>query len=310
MLRGLRPHSSLNREIKKRVLLIAAVSTLVGAAAVVLGQSPGAPFGQTPAAPSTLRFVILGDRTGETVPGIYEAVWREIAAAKPDFVVGVGDSIQGPDNAGAESKWIEFDRLLEPFRTIPFFSAPGNHDVWSEASAKLFEKHTGHPLHYGFDEGPAHFTVLDNSRTDELQPGEMAFLEQDLKAHQSQPVRFIVSHRPSWLVNAIVGNAGFPLHQLAAKYGVRYVIAGHLHEMLHASVEGVDYISAPSAGGQLRASGKYEDGWFFGYIVATVSGPDVAPNITMEVRELPAPNGRGRVSALSAWGTIGLVRAK
>ena len=47
--------------------------------------------------------------------------------------------------------------LLYPFRSIPFYSAPGNHDVWSDASAKLFGKYTGHPLHYSFDYGPAAF---------------------------------------------------------------------------------------------------------------------------------------------------------
>jgi hypothetical protein len=54
----------------------------------------------------------------------------------------------------------------------------------------------------------------------------------------------------------------------------------------------------------LRASGKYEDGWFFGYILATVKGNDVS----FEVRELPAPNGEGRVTPLSAWGVVGLVK--
>src|SRR5215475_10956897 len=32
------------------------------------------------------RFVVLGDRTGEAQPGIYEAVWREMAAQKPEFI--------------------------------------------------------------------------------------------------------------------------------------------------------------------------------------------------------------------------------
>jgi len=280
----------------KSFLTIAAVSAIAGAAAILFAQQPSPP----------LRFVILGDRMGEVVPGMYEAVWHEIAAAKPAFVVGVGDSIQGLDDATAESEWIAFGQLLEPFRKIPYFPAPGNHDIWSDASAQLYVKHSGHPLDYSFDEGPAHFTMLDNSGTDNLQPEEMAFLEQDLKAHAAQPVKFIVSHRPSWLLNVILGSPEFPLAQLAKKYGVHYVIAGHVHEMMHATLDGVEYISAPSAGGHLRASGKYEDGWFFGYIVVTVNGTDVQ----VEVRELPPPNGEGRSTPLSAWGVVGLVSAK
>ena len=275
-------------------VILAAGLILIGTAAVLFAQ-------QSASVP--LRFVLLGDRTGETVPGIYESVWREVAAAKPAFVVGAGDSIQGLDDKTAEAEWQEFDHLLNPLHAIPFYPAAGNHDVWSDASAKLFTAHTGHPLHYGFDNGPAHFTVLDNSRTDDLQPDELAFIESDLKAHESQPVKFIVSHRPSWLLNVILRNPGFPLARLAKQYGVHYVIAGHVHEMMHATLDGIEYVSVPSAGGHLRNSNKYDDGWFFGYIVVTVDGK----NANFEVHELGPPNGEARITPLSAWGAAGLL---
>jgi hypothetical protein len=84
---------------------------------------------------------------------------------------------------------------------------------------------------------------------------------------------------------------------------VKYVIAGHLHGMVQAEVDGVTYISAPSAGGILRASRKYEDGWFFGYMPVEVRGAEVS----IGVKELGAPFGRGRASGLADWGKSGLV---
>lgn len=301
---ALRRLLSLNRVTKTRFLLVAAVLGLAGAAAILFLTQASSPalFAQSPPA-ATIRFAIIGDRTGETVPGIYEAVWREVSARKPAFVVGVGDSIQGMDDATAEKEWVDFTHILAPFRKLPFFNTAGNHDVFSEASAKLYAKYSGHPLHYSFDEGPAHFTVLDNSRTDDLQPEELSFLEQDLQAHELQPVKFIVSHRPAWLLNVILRNPDFPVHKLAEKYGVHYVIAGHVHEMMHSTLEGVEYISVPSAGGHLRASEKYEDGWFFGYTIVTISNNSAS----FEIHELPPPDGEGRVTPLSAWGAIGLV---
>jgi 3',5'-cyclic-AMP phosphodiesterase len=247
-------------------------------------------------------FVILGDRTGEAQPGVYDSIWAEAARGNPAFVVSVGDTIQGLNDATAEAEWQQVEQILAPFRKFSLYLTPGNHDIWSEKSARLFREHASHPPHYGFDYGPVHFTILDNSRSDDLGKDELAFLEEDLQSHAAQPLKFIVSHRPSWIFGAAAGNPDFRLHQLARKYGVQYVIAGHVHEMLHYQLEGIDYVSMPSAGGHLRAfsdgaAGKYQDGWFFGFVDVGVRN-----NTTnFEIHEL-----HGRVSGLREWGPTGL----
>jgi 3',5'-cyclic-AMP phosphodiesterase len=261
-----------------------------------------AALAQNPA-PATFHFVLLGDRTGEAQPGVWEQVWKQAAAEQPAFVLGVGDTIQGLDDASAESQWQEAKQTLAPYAHIPLYLAPGNHDIWSEASKKLFEKYTGRPPHYSFDFEGVHFTVLDDSRSDDLPAAEMAFLESDLAQHQAQAVKFIVSHRPSWLVNAAMHHPNFDLHQLARKYGAQYLIAGHVHQIVHIPLDGITYFLAPSAGGHLRGSEKYEDGWFFGYTVVTVEGNSVK----FEIKELGGPYGKGRVSGLADWGLLGLV---
>ena len=60
----------------------------------------------------------------------------------------------------------------------------------------------------------------------------------------------------------MLGNPAFPLHQLAARYGAKYVIAGHIHQMLHFELDGITYLSMASSGGHLRESKTYERGWF------------------------------------------------
>ncbi len=256
-------------------------------------------------AADSFRFVILGDRTGEAQPGVWEQVWRETAAGHPAFVVSVGDTIQGTSDATAAAQWQAVMRTLKPYAKIPLYLAPGNHDIWSALSARLFEKYSGHPTHYSFDYAAAHFTILDNSRSDELAPEELAFLEQDLKAHASQPLKFVISHRPSWIVPAALRSTDFPLHRLAKKYGVRYVIAGHIHQLIHIDLDGVTYLAMPSAGGHLRATKRYEDGWFFGHTLVTVRGADAK----FEIKELKPPRGQGRVTGLADWGMLGLTRS-
>lgn len=225
------------------------------------------------------------------MPGVYERILKAVESEHPAFVVSVGDTIQGGNDATAESEWQAVPKL----QAIPFYPAPGNHDIWSQASEKLFVKYAGHATHYGFDYGPAHFTILDNSRTEQFSPAELAFLEEDLKAHAAQPLKCVVSHRPSWILNATFGSPDFPLHRIAKKYGVKYVIAGHIHKLAHAEIEGISYLSMPSAGGHLRDTGQYEDGWFFGYALADDTGLTLKP-----LDAAPTP--------LSAWGIAGLIR--
>ena len=254
------------------------------------------------ASDGSFRFAILGDRTGGAVPGVYEEAWRETTAEHPAFVITVGDTIQGGDDRTADAEWQKILAELAPYRHFKIFFTPGNHDIWSDASSEAFEKYTKRPAHYSFDYQQVHFTVLDNSRSDEMPAEELAFLKRDLELHQKQPIKFVFSHRPSWILQAVLGNPQFPLHRLVKQYGVQYVIAGHIHQMLHFDLEGVTYLSMASSGGHLRASKKYEDGWFFQHSQVTVKGSSAQ----IQIEELGAPYGQGRITRPADWGAAGL----
>lgn len=289
------------REWKTRFVLVLAYSWLAG---LVLAAHYAA------AAGGSFSFAILGDRTGGAQAGVYEQAWKEVAAEDPAFVITVGDTIEGTDADAeiADQDWRKVEEIWKPYRQFALYLVPGNHDVWmgSPVSEQLFRKYSGHPLHYGFDYGNAHFTILDNSRSDELSAGEMAFLEQDLKAHAAAPVKMIFMHRPSWIVPVALRNPDFPLHKLAKQYGVQYIVAGHVHQMLRFELEGITYLSMASSGGHLRLSAAYEDGWFFGHARVTVKGRE----IEFQIEELKAPLGQGRITSGAEWGMTGLLNKK
>jgi Icc protein len=255
-------------------------------------------------ATNNFRFVILGDRTGGAVRGVYQEAWRETDRDHPDFVISVGDTIEGGNDLTVDAEWQQIMRTLEQYHRYHLFLIPGNHDVWSVKSAGAFEKYAKHPLHYSFDYQQAHFTVLDNSRSDSMPAEELAYLERDLQAHQKQTLKFVFSHRPSWILQVVLANPGFPLQRLAKRYGVTYVIAGHLHDMLHFEVQGVTYLSMASSGGHLRATRRYEDGWFFQHTLVTVNGSSV----DFEIKELNPPFGHSRVTKVADWGSAGLAK--
>jgi 3',5'-cyclic-AMP phosphodiesterase len=290
----------------RRIFRVAPAWCLVACAIAGSIIVAGALAARAPAS-DQFRFAIIGDRTGEAVPGVWEQVWRDTNADHPDFIITVGDTIQGLDDSSMDSEWREQLRMLAPYsRKYRIFFTPGNHDVWSDASALAYEKYTRHPLHYSFDYRQAHFTVLDDSRTDEMPAGELAYLRQDLAAHAAQPLKFVFSHRPSWILQVVLSNPHFALHEIAKQYGVEYVIAGHIHQMLHFELNGITYLSMPSAGGHLRNGKEYDKGWFFAHTMVTVRGSSA----DFTIKELGPPFGESRVTRPADWGAAGLIDLK
>ena len=248
------------------------------------------------------RFVILGDRTGEAQGGVYEQIWREVDLWRPDLVINVGDTIEGGNDVRAVREWAALRPLFAKYRRYPVYFTPGNHDIWSEVSRRLYERESKKPAHYGFDYGSAHFTVLDNSETESLSDNEMRFLSADLEKHKDQPVKLIFFHRPFWLVPVMLGG-DFPLHQLATRYHVQYVVSGHSHKFARFEHGGVTYLMVGSSGAHLRGTG-FEAGWFFHHVQATVSGGKVR----MTIKEVNAPFGQGRSFTEEGWGSGPVMR--
>ncbi len=222
------------------------------------------------------QFAILGDRTGEAQPGIYEAVWKQIERFRPAFVLNVGDSIEGGHDASARAEW----RAVKSVWTkLPVYLVPGNHDIWSAASERIWREETGHPPFYSFDYEDAHFCMLDNSRSEDLTPEQYRFLESDLAANERKHPKVIVFHRPLWLIPVLLQNHAFPLHLLVKRYGVDAVLSGHVHNLSRHKLDGVDYIMAGSSGGHidrgLKAGQGEKEGWFFQWMEADVDGPKI-----------------------------------
>jgi predicted phosphodiesterase len=276
------------------------VGALLGSILLCIRQSVSAPHEARDN--SGFTFAIVGDRTGSAVPGVYEEVWREVNIDHPEFVLTVGDIIEGGNDRTVHLEWEKALRILEANGHYTIFFTPGNHDVWSPISAAAYVKYTKRPLHYSFDFRHAHFTVLNNSESDALPSQEYDFLQHDLQEHAAARVKFIVSHRPSWIYHAAFSNPAFPVHQLAKKYGVRYVISGHVHQMLHYKLDGVDYISEASSGGHLRVDKAYDKGWFFQHTIVQVR----PGSVKFTIKEVSPPHGESRITSLDDWGPNGL----
>lgn len=247
------------------------------------------------------QFSIVGDRTGGAVPGVYERVLREVEALHPAFVINTGDTIEGGDDSRATLEWTALQPL---WAKLSMYFTPGNHDVFSEASRKVYEQQTKRPTFYSFDHQQAHFTILDNSRSDELSESQMDFLRRDLEANKGKSPKFIFFHRPFWIPYVMFKSGDFPLHQIARKYGVTGIINGHMHQFMHMTQDGIIYLVVGSSGGSLgrglKAGQGFREGWFFQHVSAKVTGATVK----FTVKEVDGPERKGRSFNAAEWDSV------
>ena len=253
---------------------------------------------------SDFHFSILGDRTGGAQPGIYGRVWREIGLLNPDFVINVGDTIQGGNDKTAAAEWAELRPFRDKYR-FPWYFVPGNHDIWSEHSREVYEKETGRPPYYSFNFQNAHFTVLDNSRTEELSKEQLDFLEKDLAANRTSNPKFVFFHKPYWVLYIKFASGEFPLHRIAREYGVNYIVSGHAHFFMRMQRDGITYMGVGSSGASMARGTNsglgFREGWFYHHVWVRVKGAKAH----FTVKELDGPVGQGRIFDAEEWDTNG-----
>jgi hypothetical protein len=286
----------MDRANKLCVALASIFLLLIGAAGVHAIAPPENNF----------HFSIIGDRTGGANPEIYDRVWREVDLFHPDFVINVGDSIEGGNDERAGQDWAALHQIWARYKKYPLYFTPGNHDVFSDASRKLYEKETGRPASYSFNYQNAHFTVLDNSGSDELPEAQVEFLRRDLEQNKERSPKFIFFHRPFWIPYVIFKNREFPFHQIAKKYGVAYVICGHMHQFMRMAQDGVVYMVVGSSGASMKrglnAGQGFEQGWFYQHVRVQVKGSTVQAT----VKEVDSEAVNGRVFKADDWDKVKL----
>ena len=126
------------------------------------GGSGATPWTAAPAhQPDTLRFAIIGDRTGLARPGVFEQAIKQVGWMKPEFVINVGDLVEGytEDQAALDAEWRHIEGAVGQL-DVPFFYVPGNHDLGNETMLKLWRERRGDP-YYAFVFKDVLFLCLD-----------------------------------------------------------------------------------------------------------------------------------------------------
>lgn len=109
----------------------------------------------------SFRFAIMSDRTGGARAGVFERAIDQVNLLKPEFVVSVGDLVEGyaENPAVLAQQWEEFETILARL-DARFYRVAGNHDLSNTAMLANWRKQFGNP-YYSFVYKNVLFLVLD-----------------------------------------------------------------------------------------------------------------------------------------------------
>lgn len=224
----------------------------------------------------TLRFAIICDRTGGMRPGVFERAVEKINSLDPEFVMSVGDLIDGYTESPIvwTAQWDEFDAIIKNFKS-PFHAVVGNHDISNPKMREAWVQRRG-ATHYAFVRKGVLFLVLDSEDLSGggFGAGQIAFARNAIAEHANVRWTFVFFHRPLWLQE---NEGGF--NQIAdALLGRSYtVFTGHLHHYISAKRRGMDHYVLATSGGDsgMRGEGVGE----FDHVTTVTLKPGGRPEI-------------------------------
>lgn len=115
------------------------------------------PFANNPA---NFQFAVVGDRTGGVRPGVFARAMAQLNWLQPEFVLSVGDHIEGytDDAAALKRQWREIEGHVEKL-DMPYFYVAGNHDISNAAMQREWRARRGRD-YYHFRYGDVLFLAL------------------------------------------------------------------------------------------------------------------------------------------------------
>jgi len=231
-------------------------------------------------------FALISDLNGEERDGIFEVAVNQLNLLRPEFVLSVGDLIDGgtEDINKLQSEWDSFDERASKIHA-PFFHLGGNHDLTNVVMRKFWAERYGSRYYHflyrdvlflmvdseDFEEDrmqeiylaraeairvltgpePANFEDTEYFSMPERSTGEISdeqsrYFEEVLKKYPEVRWTFVLMHKPVWRRE---GQGGFSRIESALGDRPYTVINGHLHSYSHELRNNRDYITLGTTGG-------------------------------------------------------------
>ena len=234
--------------------------------------------------PDRFHIAIMTDRTGGHRPGVWMQGVRGVNLMRPEFVVSVGDLIEGysTNRQRVEAEWEEFLGFIDQL-DMKFFFVAGNHDVTNPVMHDIWREHFG-PEWYSFDYKGVHFLCLSSEDAhDEIGEKQLQWIENDLQENQDARWTLVFLHKPLWVYaeRAMASGGEDPTNwkKVEQLLGARphTVFSGHVHHYVQYDRNGMKYYHLATTGGGNRLRGvPYGEFDHVTWLTMEADGPHVA----------------------------------
>lgn len=227
--------------------------------------------------PEQFQFAIVTDRTGGHRPGVFMDGIRKLNLLQPEFVMSVGDFIEGytEDEARLDAEWTEFNGFIDKL-TMPFFYVPGNHDITNKVMETKWKELFG-STYYHFVYKDVLFLCLnseDNYRgagKGTIDDAQFEYIKKTLAENQDVKWTLVFLHQPMWIQE---DTKRWKEVEDLLKNRRHNVFAGHYHRYWKSVRNNGKYIALATTGGgsQLRGT-AYGEFDHVVWVTMTSNGP-------------------------------------
>ncbi len=231
------------------------------------------------------QFAIVTDRTGGHRPGVFMDGVRKLNLLQPEFVMSVGDLIEGytEDTVELERQWEEFTGFTEQL-DMPFFYVPGNHDITNEVMERVYLERFGQ-TYYHFVYKDVLFLCLNSedqyrgSNKGTISDEQYEYIEQVLSDNEEVRWTLVFMHQPLWILEDTKRWVDVEKLLAARKHSV--FVGHHHHYVKYERNNGRYFLLATTGGGSPLRGPKLGEFDHVVWATMTEEGPILA-NLLLE----------------------------
>ena len=222
------------------------------------------------------RFAVVADRTGGHRPGVFIDAVRKLNLLQPNFVMSVGDLVEGDTDDAAEidQMWDEFDGIVGRLE-MPFYFVSGNHGISNEVMASKWTERFGR-TYYHFIYRDILFLCLntEEEQATGISRDQVEYFANTLREHPAAHWTLVFMHKPLWMDQT---DRGWLEIEKLLQNRPYTVFAGHLHQYLKSTRFGRRYFVLATTGAVSTLDGPAH-GLFdhIMWVTMTDEGPQIA----------------------------------